>query len=182
MAVIFIKKKNMNIQSIVESGENVTISCTPKEIKKFVLSILEGAKEIQNEAKGKKVFTQREAAATNTGIVDSIPKIVKKHKKLKDINKVLLYFQYNIGTSLDCAFSTGILRNSICYYIDNLTKIGLLKIIYKDKDRTTHHMASHYSADSSKWKKLSHKELDLFSSMEGLNIEKIVWTTCKHNE
>ena len=86
----------------------------------------------------------------------------------KDINKVLLYFQYNIGTSLDCAFSTGILRNSICYYIDNLTKIGLLKIIYKDKDRTTHHMASHYSADSSKWKKLSHKELDLFSSMEEL--------------
>ena len=44
----------------------------------------------------------------------------------KDICKVFLYFRYNVGTSLDCAIATGVLRNSVTYYVDYLEKQRLL--------------------------------------------------------
>ena len=34
-----------------------------------------------------------------------------------DLSKVLEYFQYTIGTTLDCSFATGILRNCITWYV-----------------------------------------------------------------
>lgn len=74
-------------------------------------------------------------------------------KNCKDVERVLEYFQYNIGTSLDCAMATGILRNSITYYISCLIELGLLGIVRRDKDRTTRHWAFHYSADVSLWQK-----------------------------
>ncbi len=83
-------------------------------------------------------------------------------KNCKDVEKVLNYFQYNVGTSLDCAMATGILRNSITYYISFLIELGLLGIVRRDKDRTTRHWAFHYSADSSLWQKRRWLQLKLW--------------------
>ena len=83
-------------------------------------------------------------------------------EKPKDIEIVFQYFRYNIGTSLDCALATGILRNSITYYISDLIDLGMLGIVRKDKDRTTRHWAFHYSADSSLWQKRRWVQLQLW--------------------
>jgi hypothetical protein len=90
---------------------------------------------------------------TTTNLNSDYAKVVKSNEKTKDIELVLMYFQYNIGTSLDCAFATGILRNSITYYISDLMELGLLGVVRKDKDRTTRYLAYQYSADPSKWRK-----------------------------
>lgn len=83
-------------------------------------------------------------------------------EKPKDIEIVLKNFRYNVGTSLDCAMATGILRNSITYYISCLIELGLLGIVRKEKDRTTRHWAFHYSADSSLWPKRRWVQLKLW--------------------
>ena len=83
-------------------------------------------------------------------------------EKPKDIEIVFQYFRYNIGTSLDCALATGILRNSITYYISDLIELGMLGIVRKDKDRTTRHWAFHYSADVSLWQKRRWVQLQLW--------------------
>lgn len=69
----------------------------------------------------------------------------------KDICKVFLYFRYNVGTSLDCAIATGVLRNSVTYYVDYLEKQRLLGVAYVRKDKNTGYKAKHYTADKSKW-------------------------------
>ena len=68
-----------------------------------------------------------------------------------DLAKVLDYFRCEIGTTLDCMFATGILRNCVTWYVRYLERIGLLKAIYIDRDRRTHYLAKHYSADPNKW-------------------------------
>ena len=68
-----------------------------------------------------------------------------------DLTKVLDYFQCEIGTTLDCMFVTGILRNSVTWYVRYLERIGLLRAIYIGRDRRTHYLAKHYSADKTKW-------------------------------
>ena len=84
----------------------------------------------------------------------------------KDICKVLEYFQYKVGTSLDCAIATGILRNSVTWYISDLEEEGLLQAIARSKDSTTGFTANHYSADRSKWVQRGPVQLSLFG--EGL--------------
>ena len=123
-------------------------------------------------------MTQKTAAATayeaitaNRQIVSN-PKASKldihttnlqySDKNCKDVERVLKYFRYNIGTSLDCALATGILRNSITYYISDLIDLGMLGIVRKDKDRTTRHWAFHYSADVSLWQKRRWVQLKLW--------------------
>ena len=64
-----------------------------------------------------------------------------------DLAKVLDYFRYTVGTTLDCFFATGILRNCITWYVRDLERLGLLQAIYVAKDKRTHFMAKHYSAD-----------------------------------
>lgn len=88
--------------------------------------------------------------------------LLKTDDNCKDIEKVFQYFRYNVGTSLDCAMATGILRNSITYYISCLIELGLLEIVRRDKDRTTRHWAFHYSADSSLWPKRRWVQLKLW--------------------
>jgi hypothetical protein len=83
-----------------------------------------------------------------------------KVRKVKGICKVLDYFRYNVGTSLDCTHYTGILRNSVTRYIDDLEDEHLLMSLGKRRDSTTHYPAKHYSADSKLWKKQG--ELNLF--------------------
>lgn len=80
----------------------------------------------------------------------------------KDICKVLGYFQYKVGTTLDCALATGILRNSITWYIADLIDEGLLQSIGRIKDATTGYQANHYTADRSKWVQRSPVQLSLF--------------------
>ena len=78
-----------------------------------------------------------------------------------DLTKVLDYFRYTVGTTLDCMFDTGILRNSITYYVRDLEALGLLRAIYVAPDRRTHFMAKHYSADPSKWQQNPERQYSL---------------------
>lgn len=68
-----------------------------------------------------------------------------------DLCKVLDYFRYTVGTTLDCFFATGILRNCITWYVRDLENMGLLQAIYIARDRRTRFKAKHYSADPQKW-------------------------------
>lgn len=85
-----------------------------------------------------------------------------KITKEKDIFKVLEYFQYKVGTTLDCALATGILRNSITWYIKDLIAEGMIQSIGRSKDATTGYPANHYSADRSKWVHRGPVQLSLF--------------------
>lgn len=88
-----------------------------------------------------------------------------KVRQEKDIEKVLDFFRYKVGTTLDCMFATGVLRNCITWYVKDLEQMGLLQAIYKARDKRTHFMAKHYSADPSKWQTKPNPQLSLF--MEG---------------
>ncbi len=68
-----------------------------------------------------------------------------------DYYKVLEYYRYNVGTTLDAAKATGILRNSITWYVSRLEKEGLLKVVCIKHDSTTGYIAKHYSAEPSQW-------------------------------
>lgn len=85
-----------------------------------------------------------------------------KIAKEKDICKVLGFFRYKVGTSLDCALATGILRNSITWYVQDLVDEGLLQSIGRAKDATTGYSANHYTADKSKWVHRAPVQLSLF--------------------
>jgi hypothetical protein len=83
----------------------------------------------------------------------------------KDICKVLDYFRYKVGTTLDCAIATGILRNSITWYIADLIDEGLLQSIGRSKDATTGYPANHYTADRSKWVHRGPVQLNLWEGV-----------------
>ena len=80
----------------------------------------------------------------------------------KDINKVLDYFRYKDGTTLDCMIATGVLRNSITWYVAQLEELGLLQAVCVKPDTHTGFKAKYYSADPSKWNQHKPKELALF--------------------
>lgn len=79
------------------------------------------------------------------------PKNEAKIQKYDDKERVRLYFMHKEGTTLDCAFQTGILRNSITWHVSQLEHEGRLQAIMKKKDRTTHRRAKYYSANPAKW-------------------------------
>lgn len=80
----------------------------------------------------------------------------------KDLLKVLEYFRYTTGTTLDCAKDTGILRNSITWYVAMLEKMKLLQAVCLKPDKTTGFNAKHYSADPSNWHRQVLAEPTLF--------------------
>lgn len=88
--------------------------------------------------------------------------------EISDLAKVLMYYQYKTGTSLDAALNLGILRNSITYYIRDLENLGLLGVVCKRPDSHTGHMAKHYSANPKLWRatKPQQLELSLFSEQD----------------
>ena len=90
------------------------------------------------------------------------PENTAKIIRVKDICKVYDYFRYKVGTSLDCAIATGILRNSITWYISDLIDENLLQSIGRFRDSTTGFRANHYSADPSKWTNRGPVQLNLF--------------------
>lgn len=79
------------------------------------------------------------------------PNPLAKIQQEKDICKVLAYFRYKVGTSLDAALSMGVLRNSVTWYIAQLEELGELQAVCVRPDRHTGFRAKHYSADRSKW-------------------------------
>lgn len=82
----------------------------------------------------------------------------------KDLNKVFEYFRYTVGTTLDCFFATGILRNCITWYVRDLENLGMLQAIYVAPDRRTRFKAKHYSADPAMWAKRPDSQLSLFNA------------------
>ncbi len=86
----------------------------------------------------------------------------------KDISKVCAFFRYKTGTTLDAAIATGILRNSITWYVAQLEDMGLIQAVRRLPDKHTGRMAKHYSADPSTWHQAVVKQpqpiqLELFS-------------------
>lgn len=69
----------------------------------------------------------------------------------KDLYKILDFFRYKVGTTLDAALGTGILRNSITWYVSYLENEGLLQAVSIKRDRTTGYKAKHYSANPALW-------------------------------
>lgn len=81
----------------------------------------------------------------------------------KDLYKVLEYFRYTVGTTLDFAISTGILRNCVTWYVRDLEAMNLLQSIFVGRDNTTGFLAKHYSADKTQWKSRKQEiQLSLF--------------------
>ena len=78
----------------------------------------------------------------------------KVHQE-KDICKILAY--------LDAMLATGVLRNSITWYVRDLQRLGELQVVCVKPDKHTKRMAKYYSADRNKWpQKPLKRELCLF--------------------
>lgn len=91
------------------------------------------------------------------------PNPLAKIQQGKDICKVLDYFRYTTATTLDAMLATGVLRNSITWYVRDLERLGELQAVCTMPDRHTKRMAKYYSADRSNWPQKSQKrELCLF--------------------
>lgn len=89
-----------------------------------------------------------------------------KLEKNSDLSRVLEFFRYKTATTLDCMFDTGILRNSITWYVDFAEKEGLIQVVKRAPDRHTGYMAGYYSADPMKWPKKAKKQLNLFQERD----------------
>lgn len=85
-----------------------------------------------------------------------------KVRNPKDIEKLLDYFRYTTGTTLDAMLATGILRNSITYYVSDLEKMGVLQAMFRKRDIHTGRMAKHYSANPKNLKPKFDPQLTLF--------------------
>jgi len=81
-----------------------------------------------------------------------------------DLHRVFEYYRYKVGSTLDAALATGILRNSITWYVSRLEKKGLLQVVCIKRDKTTGYMAKHYCADTRQWKCQVSRQLSLFEN------------------
>ena len=103
----------------------------------------------------------------NKGGANATPNSTTKIHQGKDIDKVWEFFRYTTGTTLDCAIATGVLRNSITYYVADLEKMKMLQPVWKSADSTTGRTAKHYSADPAMWVQRGAKQLELFGKEAG---------------
>lgn len=109
-------------------------------------------------------MTRNRNAATTVAVTAMPNNHNAKVAEEKDIRKVWRYFSLYVGTTLDAAKATGILRNSITYYVADLERMDMLQAICIRPDRTTGYKAKHYSADRSLWHKTDKpQQLDLFA-------------------
>ena len=90
------------------------------------------------------------AGGYTEGNVDNAAKVDNP----KDLCKILDYFRYKVGTTLDAALATGVLRNSITWYVAYLENVGLLQVVCIKRSSTTGYMAKHYSADPALWRQV----------------------------
>lgn len=94
---------------------------------------------------------------------------MKKRQINKDIAKVIEYFR-NIpdgATTLQCMMATGILRNSLTWYVQYLVGAGMLHVVRTGKDPLTGCKAKFYTARSVQRKEC--KQLSLFGGEEVQN-------------
>lgn len=105
-------------------------------------------------------------ATTTNATKKYVAKVQNFGDNIKDLTKVLDYFRYTTGTTLDCMLATGVLRNSITWYISYLQSIGALQTVCRQPDRHTGRFAKHYSADPSQWRKTNYQQLSLFGKEE----------------
>jgi hypothetical protein len=108
-----------------------------------------------------KATTAVAATALNQNQLGSNAKVNNLNEKTKDLERVLQFFHYKVGTSLDCSLQTGILRNSITWYIKELEELNIIQAIKKAKDSTTGFLAKHYSADHKLWQEKKNRQLEL---------------------
>lgn len=74
---------------------------------------------------------------------------ISRHSKLfnfPDIDKLLEFFTRTSATTLEAMAGTGILRNSITYYVRHLERNGSIVVIGKRLDRLTGRPAKVYTA------------------------------------
>lgn len=103
--------------------------------------------------------------------ITAAPTTDAKVRNEKDICKILEYFRYNTATTLDAMVETGILRNSITWYVAQLEEMGELQAVSINPDRRTRRMAKYYSADRSQWpQKSKERELCLFPDFDGKEV------------
>ena len=100
------------------------------------------------------------------GVGVSVIDAAKVHNP-KDLCKILDYFRYKVGTTLDAALATGILRNSITWYVAYLEDAGMLQAICIKRDRTTGYKAKHYSADPALWSQVDEPAAPQYPSLFG---------------
>ena len=84
----------------------------------------------------------------------------------KDIDKVCAFFRYKTATTLDAAIETGILRNSITWYVSILEGLGMIQAVKRWPDTRTGRMAKYYSANPGLWHKSLRpqpRQLNLFA-------------------
>lgn len=99
-------------------------------------------------------MTKKEKAVSVTAKMKNDGIFEKRMAKLplcKDISKVCAFFRYTTGTTLDAAIATGILRNSITWYVAQLENMGLIRAVRRLPDKHTGRLAKHYSTDPSTW-------------------------------
>ena len=89
-------------------------------------------------------------------------KVVNNGGNTKDLFKVLEYFRYTTAATLMCFLATGILRNSLTWYVKFLEEAGMLRVAKKAADPFTGRVAKYYTADESKFPKVQCVQLDLF--------------------
>ena len=94
-------------------------------------------------------------------VAEATPNNTTKIQNIKDFAKLMHYFRYKTATSLDAMLDTGILRNSITWYIDEAERIGLLQAVFRAKDSHTGRLVKYYSSDPQKWRK-SHQNKRLY--------------------
>lgn len=89
-------------------------------------------------------------ANKNNGVV-KVLECATKVDNSKDIDKVCAFFRYKTATTLDAAIETGILRNSITWYVSILEGLGMLQAVKRWPDTRTGRMAKYYSANPGLW-------------------------------
>ncbi|MGI6244011.1 MAG: hypothetical protein ACOYJK_10885 [Prevotella sp.] len=102
-------------------------------------------------------MSNKKRAANATPSTDST-----KVDNSKDITKVFEFFQYTTGTTLDCMLATGVLRNSITWYVRDLERMGELQAVCRKKDVHTRRLAKYYSANKDEWKPSKYVQLNIF--------------------
>ena len=105
-------------------------------------------------------------ATTTNATKKYVAKVQNFGDNIKDLTKVLDYFKYTTGTTLDCMLATGVLRNSITWYVAFFENLGELQAICRKPDRHTGRLAKYYSADPSQWRKTNYQQLTIFGKEE----------------
>jgi len=85
-----------------------------------------------------------------------------KNKHLAELKQVYLYLFRHSATMKEVDRATGIMRESICWYLRKLRKRDLLYIVGKRLCKVTKHMAIEWTTDPQKVLKPDANQLKIF--------------------